>query len=118
MEVEKIAHDFRVDQQCRFEYLGVGLGKYQQFMFEFGEQLVVRPRSGHGMTNLPLDVYCLGKRAQVEADDRAFEPDLRCGDNLDGCSRVAGRDQYFGQGGHRFLNANGEGGRFLRAGRG
>ena len=84
MEVEKIAHDFRVDQQCRFEYLGVGLGKYQQFMLDFGEQFVVGPRSGHGMANLPLDVHCLGKRAQVEADDRALEPDLRGGDNLDG----------------------------------
>ena len=102
MEVEKVAHDLGVDQQRGVVQLGVSRRQRLQLLFEFGQQLVGSLGSGNGKANLLLDVHRLGKRAQVEADDRAFEPDPRGGDHLGGYGRVGGRDQYVRQGGHRF----------------
>ena len=81
---------------------GIGGRQCLQLMFEFGEQFVGSPRAGNGKADLLLDVHRLGERAQVEADDRAFEPALRGGDHPGGCRGVGGRDQYVRRGGHRF----------------
>ena len=101
MEVEKVAHDLRMDQQRGVEQLGSVAASICNSCSSSASSssAVCAPRNG--IANLLLDVHRLGERAQVEADDRAFQPDLRGGDHPGRCRGISRRDQYFRQGGHR-----------------
>ena len=77
--------------------LGISASEQAEFMREFGQQLIGIAGGGDRIADLLLVVHRLGKRAQVQPDDRALEPRPRGGDAVTGSGFAAGHQEV----GHR-----------------
>jgi hypothetical protein len=82
--VQEVVEDPRVDQQGGLDLLGASGGQGLELGEQVRQQILGGLRRADGKADAPLGVRGPGERAEVEADDRLFEPLAGRGDDRSG----------------------------------